>query len=126
MFEITAYRNRTADYAGTVKDAAGAAVVLAADDVLRLKVYRRNGATPHLDIDSTVTANGSVISIVSAAAGTYVARIAQGDTVNLVPGIYDCELNVVDNSESAPADAIKHVESGVLYLLSTGGGDVGT
>ena len=50
-------------------------------------------------------------------------RLAQGDTSALI-GPYDCEINVVDNSELAPADAIKHAETGVVVFLRSGDGDV--
>ena len=122
-FALTVYKNRTMDFSGTVKDADGTAVTLAADDVLRFKIGKRG--TTSLEIDNVATANGSVISIDTPASGTYDLRIAQGDTEDLVSGAYEAELAVVDVSDTAPDDPIKHVEHGSVVLVGTLDGETG-
>jgi len=51
-------------------------------------------------------------------------RLAQGDTSDM-EGAYDAEVLVVDDSETAPADAIKAAEYGVLHVYPSQSGDVG-
>ena len=119
-FSIVVHKKRTIAYSGTIKDAAGTAVTLAADDVLRFKIGRRN--TIELEIDNVATANGSIISIDEAASGTYDLTIAQEDADGLSAGPHEAEINVVDNSDS---DYIKMTEQGTVLVLETIGGEVG-
>lgn len=122
-FELALTRNRTFDYSGTITDANGTAVTFAADDVLRFKLYRRDAATPALEVDNVATANGSVT--VLSTDGDYTLRIAQADTASLVTGPWEAELMVSDNSETSPADAAKHVEHGTVHILGAPAGDIG-
>lgn len=124
-FQQTIYKGRSVKITVTLYQSDGTTgVALEATDVVRVKIYKRGQATPSVDIDSVgASANGSVFtidSISSPANGTL--TVAQGDTSNLDPGVYRCEISVVDDSDS---DRIKHAESGVIYLVDTGGGDVG-
>lgn len=123
-------KGRTADFTVNLyEDDGSTSISLAADDHVRVKIFRRDGATPDLDLDSVAaTANGSSVTI--DARGTdpvasVTVRLAQDDTSGLNLGPYSYEVSVVDNSESSPADAIKHAETGVLNVLPAGGGDVG-
>jgi len=107
----------------TEADDSTAVAALAGTDVVRFKVGRGNAA-PVLDLDSVAaTANGSVVTIDGTKTG-YTVRFAQADLDGLEPGSYDCEVSVVDDSESAPVDAIRVIERGVLHLIDTQGGDI--
>lgn len=126
MFEITAYRTRTRDFQGSIFESDGTTrVVLAATDVVRFKAGRGT-ATPDIELRSGAsTANGSTVTIENLNADPqYTVRLAQADLAALVAGIYDAEIMVVDDSATAPADAILHVESGSLILLDTLGGNI--
>ena len=85
--------------------------------------------TPVLDLDQTATSNGSKVTVDETGDGSathcsVTVRLAQGDTDDLL-GAYVCSIEVVDDSETAPADAIKMAEMGVLHFIATGGGDIG-
>lgn len=130
--EKICYAGRTEDFTWAMYDKDGEAVAIAADDVVRFKLAATAGATPALDIDSVApTAVGSVVTIdelgeagVTPASGT--VRLAQGDTSGLTARKYTgCELALVDNSETAPADAIKVFGRGTIDLKASPGGDVG-
>lgn len=129
-FLMTAYKGRTQDFTVNLYEADGeTSITMEATDEVRCKIYRRDAATPVLDLDSVgATASGSVVTIVALGASpvaSVTVRIAQGDTSGLEPGVWSAEIDVVDDSETAPANAIKHVESGTFHLLGSGGGDVG-
>lgn len=107
-------------------------LAIANDDHVRFKLGLTETGTPTLDLDSVwATANGSVVTISTRgtldsvpAAGT--VRFAQADTANLTARRYAfCELALVDNSETAPADAIKVFGRGAILLKSSPGGDIG-
>lgn len=119
---IHAYQGRTRDYTVTISFSSG---TLAADDVVRVKIGTR-GSSPVLEIGSDEdSANGSSVTF-STGSTSCTVRIAQGDTEDLTGNIaYDMEIDVVDGAETSPADAIKFVESGVLFLHKTMGGEVG-
>jgi len=123
-FLILQNKNRTKDHQVTITDANAAAIVLQADDAVRFKIGRGTG-TPSFDLDSkNATANGSTITF-TAGKNVATVRIAQDDLTDLEPGAYDCEVAVVDNSETAPANAIKTADAqGTFVLLRTQGGDV--
>ena len=121
LLVLTAYQNRTNDFTGTLSTS----VTLAVTDRLRFKMGRREAATPSLDlVEDTVTANGSRVDVTDATTKAYSLRLAQGDLASLTTGVYDAELLLVDDSETAPADAIKVSDHGVLYLLPQMGGNV--
>lgn len=125
---LSALQGRTRDFTLTLYEADGTTgVALAAEDVVRVKIGLR-GATPLLDLDSVAaTSNGSLVTITSIVApAVCTLRLAQGDLSSLFPGAYDLEVSVVDDSETAPADAIKSATQGVLHVLPSMGGDVGT
>lgn len=124
-FNIRIYRNRTRDYTVTLYEADGTTELsLAASDVVRMKIGS-DGATPLLDLDSIdATPAGSKVTF-TPSTGDCTVRLAQGDVNGLSPGAYDCEILVIDNSETAPADAAKHAEYGVLFVHPTMGGDLG-
>lgn len=123
MFQIHVYKNRTVDFTVNLFENDGTTeVLLASDDVVRVKIGRGTGA-PSLDLDSTGAESGG--SVVSFTAGTNDVTVRFGtDTSAMDVGAYDVEVAVVDNSETAPVDAIKHAEYGVLNLHPTMGGDV--
>ena len=127
-FTVTFVKNRTSDDTITLYESDGTTgITLAATDVVRFKMYRRDTSTPDLDIDSAAdSTNGSGITVDQlASAAIATLRIAQADTAGLVPGPYRAEILVVDDSETTPANAVKSAEQGVAYVLSSGGGDVG-
>jgi hypothetical protein len=123
-FSLTANVGRTQDFAGTVYEDDGTTAVTgsAVGTVLRFKAYRRNGATPILDLDSIGAASGGSILTFDRTTGAYTLKIAGGDTAGLPPLVYDAELSLVDTGDS---DRIKSVEYGVLNLLEAPGGDIG-
>lgn len=126
-FELHQPRGRTRDHSLSLYETDGTTVVtLAVTDVVRVKIGNGNNVTPDLDLDDSATAGGSVVTVDSlTTAPQCTLRIAQADTANLPLGVYAVDIDVVDDSETAPANAIKHAQSGLLYLTGTGGGDVG-
>ncbi len=127
-FELHQPRGRTRDHQIVLYETDGSTgIVLAATDVLRVKIFRGNNQTPDLELfDVSDTANSSGITITQRTApATATLRIAQGDTANLPLGVYGVDIIVVDDSETAPANAAKQAMGGLLYLTSSGGGDLG-
>lgn len=129
-FFVRFNKNRTSDDTVNLLEADGTtSVTLAATDVVRFKVYRRDQATPVLDLDSAAaSSNGSSITVEElgpSAPASATVRVAQADLLTLDPGVYRGEISIVDDSETAPADAIKHAEDGVVFISGTGGGDIG-
>ncbi len=125
-FEITIYVGRTCDYQFTLRDANSDGVLISASDVVRFKLGRGDNATPDLDLRSgDATGNGSTITIDQLTApAKATVRIAQNDAAELAPGTYRGELLLVDDSEDAPADAIKLASLGVVYVVGGLGGNV--
>ena len=103
----------------------------AAGDVVRFKLSASSGGTPILDLASNATtANGSRVIVdevgeagVTPASGR--VRLAQGDTSGF-SGKRAFELDLVDNSEDNPADAIKTICRGSIVFWPTQGGSIGT
>lgn len=128
-FEVVAEAGRTVDFTVQIKEDDGTYLQLAATDHVRCKIGRGTG-TPTLDLDSVAaTANGSVVTIDQRGDGStthcsVTVRLAQGDTSSLW-GAYTCEVAVIDDSETAPADAIKSAETGAVHFTRTMAGDVG-
>ena len=122
-FEIRTHQRRTRDFTVTLYEADGTTeLTLAANDVVRFKIGS-DGAVPLLDLSSIeASGNGSSLTF-TAGTGNCVVRLAGGDVANL-KGAYDCEILVVDNSETAPPDAAKHAEYGVLFVHPTMQGDL--
>lgn len=128
-FEFRLTRNRTTDISITLYESNGStSITLAASDEVRFKMYRRDADTPDLDLDSAAdSGNDSGIDIDNlgpSPAASVTVRFAQADLTGLNPGVYKAEVTVVDDSETAPVNAIKHVESGVIYLQEAPGGDI--
>lgn len=129
MFNVVAYAGRTKDFTVLIKTASGGYLQLAATDTVRLKVGRGSQTTPTLDILSgTATANGSSVTIDQRGDGSathcqVTVRLAQGDTSSLL-GEYQAEVLVVDDSETAPADAVKAAEYGLINVIASMAGNV--
>lgn len=128
--EIEVYSGRTEDLPFAIYDEDGVALGIAVTDVVRFKLASGAGATPTLDLDSVAaSAQGSIVVISargtsgSVPASGYV-RIAQGETLT-VKKYADCELALVDDSETSPADAIKVFGRGAIVVKASPGGDVG-
>ena len=127
--ENIAYSNRTHDFTVQLKTPSGGYAQLAATDVVRCKIGRGTGV-PSLDLDTVAaTANSSSVTVAelgdgSATHASVTIRLAQADLSSL-QGAYDIEVSVVDDSETAPADAIKAVGYDVLVVIATMGGDIG-
>jgi hypothetical protein len=124
------YRNRTRDFTVPITEADGSTPVeLAEADVVRLKIGT-NGTVPLLDLSSIEeTVNHSSI-VFTPGSGTCTVRLAQADIEAIcaaAPGqmAFDCELDVVDASETAPVDAIKLAEIGVVFIHPTQTGEIG-
>ena len=124
---LTAHHNRTSDYILDLFEANGTTVIsIAATDVIRIKIGRCRGEVPDLDLDSVgATANGSIVGFTEDT-NDVTLRLAQGDLNDMTPGTYCMEILIVDDSESAPDDAIKHAQDGVLHLIGQMAGDIGT
>ncbi len=124
---IKVERRRTVDYTFTLyQQDATTGILLAATDVVRFKVFASDG-TVALDIDSVAaTSNGSIVTIDSRAAPAQVTvRFGQTDVTALTSSSYQGEICIVDDSETAPADAIKRCAHGKIAVLMSGSGDVG-
>ena len=130
--ELKLVAGRTEDLRWSAFAADGStAVAFEANDTVRFKLARNPNDAPVLDLESgeatvngstvTVTALGNV-SINQPASGT--VRLAQGDT-STFRGEYHFEINLVDSSESQPANAIKQFLRGKLKFLPSMGGDLG-
>ncbi len=128
-FNYIVEKRRTLDIKHLLfEDDESTSITLAETDVVRFKMGRRDGVKPDLDLVSGVaTANGSTITIEQrgpSPGAEVTVRFAQADTSGLVAGPYDAEIMVVDDSEIAPADAVKSAEFGTVHLLETMGGSV--
>ena len=128
-FEIVAEQGRTQDFTITIKQADGGYLQLAETDVVRMKIGR--GGTTVLDLDDkAVTTNKSGITIISRGNGSSVhcsvtVRLAQADLADM-SGFYRAAVLVVDDSETAPANAIKPADVGSVVVVGTKlGGDEG-
>jgi hypothetical protein len=103
---------------------------IAADDVVRFKLADTPGGAPILDLNSSApTLNGSrvfvdTIGVSGSVPAAGRVRIAQADSINF-SGEKHFELNLVDNSESSPADAIKSICFGTMPFKPTQGGALG-
>lgn len=117
-FSETIYAGRTRDFAGTMKDANGTAITIAALSNVRFKVSRRG--TTVLDINKTATSNGSITAFTTDT-GNYTVHLDQADTSALEPGPYLVEISLVDIADGK----IKHAEIGVLTILTSPDGGVG-
>ena len=127
-FELHQPRGRTRDHQIVLYETDGSTgILMESTDVLRVKIFRGNSQTPDLELfDISDTSNDSGITITQRSApATATLRIAQADTENLPLGVYEVDIIVVDDSESAPVDAAKQAMGGLLYLTGTGGGDLG-
>lgn len=124
-FEVSITRNRSIAFEVVLYEADGSTgIVLQATDEVRFKMYRRDGATPDLDLDSAAdSGNGSGITIDQLTSpATCTVTITQGDTSSLEPGAWDAEVSVVDDSDS---DRIKTAEHGTVLVQQAGAGDIG-
>lgn len=123
-------KNRTSDHTVDLYETDGiTSITLAASDVVRFKIYRRDAATPLLDLDSTAaSANDSSVTVDAlgtSPVASVTLRVAQADAILLDPGVYRGEISIVDDSETAPANAVKHTEDGIVIVIGTAGGDIG-
>lgn len=132
MFEIFVHRGATVDWRGNLYESDGTTpIVLASTDKVRVKVGRGDQATPDLDILSgTPTSNSSSVTInnvgvAGTTAAQYTLRLAQADTALLTAPVYEGLVAVVDDSETAPADAFIGVEYFVLHVLPALAGSKG-
>ena len=123
-------RGRTEDVEFFLYDADDSPLGLAVSDVVRFKLGTSEVATPALDLDSVAaTTNGSVVTVNTiGSAGVTPAKVtvrfAQADTATL-SGKYYGELDVVDDSETSPANAIKPAGQGTITFAGSMGGDIG-
>ncbi len=129
-FFVKFNKNRTDDFVVRLVETDGTtSVTLAATDGVRFKVYRRDQATPVLDLDSdAASGNGSSVTVDEegpSPTASVTVRVAQADLLALDPGIYRADVSVADDSENAPANALKAFEDGVVFISGTGGGDIG-
>ena len=125
--ELILERRRTVDYQFAIYESDGATgIALTTGDVVRCKVYARDGSVA-LDLDSAAnSSNESGITIDNTTApARATVRFAQDDVADLAMGHYYGELLVVDDSETAPADAIKRAGHGKFVVYGSASGDVG-
>ena len=123
-FELVCHRGRTNSLVLTLFEADDNGLTLNSDDKVRFKVWRRNNATPVLDIDSIgALSGGSIITVTqTASAAEATLKLCQADTASLDPGVYSAEISVVDSGDS---NLLKCAEQGQFLLLPSGGGDIG-
>ncbi len=129
-FFVRFNKNRTSDDTVNLLETDGTtSLTLAATDVVRFKVYRRDQAIPLLDLDSAAaSANDSSITVDElgpSPTASVTVRVAQADLLEMDPGIYRGEISIVDDSETAPVNAIKLAKDGVVSVSGTGGGNIG-
>lgn len=109
---ITAYQSRNTDEQITILDHTGANADVTSSDKVRIKVGRA-GSAPILDVVSgTPLSGGTQVN----AANPCTLKLYKADLASITPGIYDCEVGVVDASDSS---RFKHAESGVFQLIGT-------
>jgi hypothetical protein len=117
-------------------DKAPKPIALAAGDVVRFKLSAEVGDDePLLDLSSAeATAGESVVTIQDLGEDEVTpadvrVRFAQVDTAELEDYVsgepLHGELCLVDDSETAPADAIKRIAHGPVLIVPASGGDVG-
>lgn len=118
-------------------DKAPKPIALAAGDVVRFKLSVAAGdEEPLLDLSSAEpTAGESVITVEvlgenNVTPAAVIVRFGQVDTAELAEyaDLSDAlhgELCLVDDSETAPADAIKRIAHGPVLIVPASGGDVG-
>lgn len=129
FFEIVCTQDRTVSETITLYQEDGSTgIALAADDVVRFKMGRRTGSTPTLDLDTiAATANGSKCDVSSYDSPAMVTvTLAQDDLTSMMPGIYDAQVVVVDNSVVSPfVDPAYVASNGIVSVLPGLGGDKG-
>ena len=112
---LVADRLRFNQFSITIGEADGDDAVVAASDIVRVKIGRL-GDTPLLEVQSDVaTANGSVTT----AANPTVLSI-EGPDLPFKAGIYEVEASIWDTNEGR----LKKVERGVFQLRDSMGGDI--
>lgn len=123
-FEVFFYRNRTSEQVITLFEADGNGLTLNSGDKVRFKIFRRDQATPILDISSIAAlTGGSVVTVTQvASAAQATLRVCQADLTDIAAGTYDAEISVVDSADS---NLIKLAEVGSANILPTGGGGIG-
>jgi hypothetical protein len=126
---LSAYANRTNDYTGSIYAANGSTPAsLAAGDKLRFKLADKYNATILDLLSGTGTANDSLLTITDIGdvdtPAAFSLRLSQGD-LDLSGGKYPIELIWVDDSETDPADAAKHIDGGYLTIIETPDGNLG-
>lgn len=131
VFDVEA--GETVDYRFKLYKSNGSPLAIDPTDVVRFKLARRSSdATPLLDLSSAnPTANKSSVTIESLGVdgttpASVVVRFAQDDTRTFDFRItHHAELGVVDDSETAPADAYKRAGYGPINIKPSIGGNVG-
>jgi hypothetical protein len=129
--DVVCVAGRTEDYDWQIFKADGVTPEgIAVDDVVRFKVASTNGGAPVLELSSNgpTTLGSRVFVDQLGASGTTPAtgrvRLAQGDTI-AISGKKYFELDLVDNSEVSPADAIKPICRGVIVFWPSQSGNLG-
>jgi hypothetical protein len=122
-FENAIRKKRTRAFTVTLFESDGStAVIIAAADRVRFKIYRGDDEDPYLDILSGVAAPGGSTVTPTPGTNSVAIVIRQGDVERLAPGAYDAEILLVDQSDT---NAAKHAETGVIHILESGGGNIG-
>lgn len=118
-FEITIPQGATQDVRFNLLQADGTDATISGTDVLRFRIYRRDGDAGALNINSSAdTANDSGITVdTGASPPTATVRFAEDDIAALAPGSWRGLLYMDDDSESEPADAVKMFSEGVVNVI---------
>jgi len=108
-------KNRTLDHTATLLQADGTAFNIASDDRVQVRIGS-NLAAPDLTLDSlAATTNGSSVTVtVGSNAVTF--RLTESDANALQIKTYDCQVVVIDASESA-GQRTKHAQDGIFQIL---------
>ena len=116
--DILAYKRRRCIFDVTLNDADGEPIVLAANDIVRVKIGR-GGANPKLDLaDNAATANGSTVSHANPARVTITAADL-GDDIEAGTWPIEFGLDMGSNSsETLVADV------GLFILHETSLGNI--
>ena len=113
-FAIYIEQNREGSYTGQLLNADGTNTTgITAGSDLRVKIGRRNGTVPELDLSIAPNVNGSVTTL-NLATGAYTFRVEPADSALLQVGPHDAEVLLIDAGE---ANSAKRASLGVVHIL---------
>jgi len=108
-------KNRTLDHTAALLQAGGTGFNIAAGDRVQVRIGA-NMKAPDLTLDSQgATAGGSTVSL-TVGSNELTFRITEADANALQVRTYDCQIVVIDASESS-GQRTKHAQDGIFQIL---------